>query len=272
MIEGKVNADILVIGSSRALVQFDPAIIEKITNRSSYVIGLNGSMINVQFPVLKTYLNHNKTPEMIVQVLGITELEYGEVHEPYQYLPYLKEKELYESLKSIDPEFIRYKYVPLYGFLMLKNELYEPIFYGLLNKDDDTRAKRTKGFYTDSRGWDDSFEKFKKEYPKGRSLKISQVNLDDLKELINICKDKGIKLVIVFPPAYYESYKYFTNLPDTFKIYSDLALNNNIQFLNYADSEISKSTENFYNSQHMNTKGATKFSTILAEDLKKVLR
>ncbi len=88
---------------------------------------------------------------------------------------------------------------------------------------------------------------------------------------MDICKEKGIQLVIVFPPAYYESYQYFKNLPDVFKIYQDLTNEYRIPFFNYADSPLSKSTENFYNSQHLNKKGATKFSVIFAEDLNKVL-
>ncbi len=55
--EGKINAKILISGSSRALKGINPKIIEKGTNASCYNIASDGSDLGVQFSKLKWYLS-----------------------------------------------------------------------------------------------------------------------------------------------------------------------------------------------------------------------
>src|SRR6187200_28 len=55
MMQGKVNAHIVINGSSRALNHFDPRIIQAATGLDSYNIGMNASQIDLQLAILKTY-------------------------------------------------------------------------------------------------------------------------------------------------------------------------------------------------------------------------
>src|ERR1700733_7665538 len=75
VMSGKVNADIIIRGSSRALSPFDPRVIQAATGRSAYNIGMNASQIDFELVILKTYLNHNVKPKLVIQNLDLFSFE-----------------------------------------------------------------------------------------------------------------------------------------------------------------------------------------------------
>ena len=119
VISGRVNAEIVVNGSSRALTHYDPRIIADITGKSAYTLGMNGIQIDVELAMLKTYLKHNSKPRLIIQNLESFSFETtkrGEIYDAATYVPYLGEDELYKPLLAIDPAVWKWKYIPLYGY------------------------------------------------------------------------------------------------------------------------------------------------------------
>src|SRR2546429_9167293 len=97
VIRGEVNAEVIVCGSSRALVHYDPAMIAAETGRSAFNLGRNGTAPDLQLSFLKTYLAHNRAPVCILQnidsyCLGTTK----QIFDPSQYIPYLNEPALYK--------------------------------------------------------------------------------------------------------------------------------------------------------------------------------
>ena len=54
-------------------------------------------------------------------------------------------------------------------------------------------------------------------------------------------------------------------------LYKQIATEYNIPFLDYSNHEICYNKNNFYNTTHMNGTAATRFSQILAEDIKPLL-
>ena len=59
IMEGKAGTDILISGSSRALINFDCEKISQGTGRRCYNIGLDGSHLDCELPLFKTYLKYN---------------------------------------------------------------------------------------------------------------------------------------------------------------------------------------------------------------------
>ena len=47
IVDGKVNADIVISGSSRALTHYDPRLIQERTRLTAFNIGLNGSQTDI---------------------------------------------------------------------------------------------------------------------------------------------------------------------------------------------------------------------------------
>ena len=58
VMDGEVNADIVITGSSRAVVHYDPRVIEKATGLTAFNLGRNGSQTDMQVAFFKAYLKH----------------------------------------------------------------------------------------------------------------------------------------------------------------------------------------------------------------------
>ena len=95
IMQGEVNAQIVVTGSSRALSHYDPRFIQAYTGRSAFNLGRNGSQTDMQIAVLRAYLEHNRKPEIVIHNLdGFAFVTTREVYDPAQYVPYLYDKRL----------------------------------------------------------------------------------------------------------------------------------------------------------------------------------
>lgn len=119
---GKVNAEIVINGSSRASAHYDPRVLQRITGKSAYNLGRNGSQIDMQLAILKAYLNHNIKPEVVVQNLDLFSFistREGEVYQPTLYMPFLDDNEIYQALHKINPDAWKWKYIPLYGYTVV---------------------------------------------------------------------------------------------------------------------------------------------------------
>jgi hypothetical protein len=121
VMSGAVDAEVVINGSSRALVHYDPRIIQQVTGYSAYNLGMNGVLIDVQLAVLKSYLQRNSRPKIIIQNLEsftFKTTKPGEIYDPAAYLPYLNDEALYSALRAIDPAVWKWRHIPLYGYVV----------------------------------------------------------------------------------------------------------------------------------------------------------
>ncbi|MGB6193943.1 MAG: hypothetical protein WBF42_15845, partial [Terracidiphilus sp.] len=113
VMQGKVNADIVISGSSRAAYQFDPRAIEAATGRTAFNIGRAGTQTDVQLAVLSAYLEHNRKPQLIIHSLdAFTFVPSHDIYQPALYIPYLNDPAIYDPLHRIDPDLVRSRYIP----------------------------------------------------------------------------------------------------------------------------------------------------------------
>jgi hypothetical protein len=89
-----------------------------------------------------------------------------------------------------------------------------------------------------------------------------------LKEIIALARFNNIKMILVYTPEYYENYALILNRKEIFDEYRKIAKDYHVEFWDYSDTPLTHSTEYFYNSQHLNYKGATEFSKMFAAKLK----
>lgn len=272
VVRGEINAQILITGSSRALCGIDCRPVSAAVNKSCYNIGLNGVRINLQLPMLKIYLKHNKTPSLIIQTVDIISLNYlNEIIRPERYIPFLNEDEIYYALCSIDKSFWRNRHLPLYSFAKYGTELSSPALKGLFGINKGLGITLINGFYPKDIEWNNDFENFKKNNPKGVEYKIDEKCIKYLESIIELAKSKGIDIVLAYMPEYSENIHYTKNRDEIFNIYRKTARTQNIEFWDFSGLPMAGSTDYFYNSQHLNRKGAEQFSKALAERLREYL-
>jgi hypothetical protein len=267
--QGQVNAEIVISGSSRGYRHYDPRIISSQTGLTCFNLSRNASQIDVQLGVLKAYLRHNRKPRLIVQNLDLQSLvltKAGEIPEPAQYVPYLSDPDIYSCLTAIDHQLWKWKYLPLYAYSTEDTSFTWTV--GLRSLVGAApREYCFDGFSPMAKSWTQEFDRFKSAHPHGLEIPIDQGAVTALRELIALCREEGIRMVLVYSPQYHEMVGLTINREKIFSIFSSLATENQVPFLDYTESPLSYSRENFYNAQHLNEDGAALFSRDFAQNL-----
>lgn len=270
VIEGKVNADIVINGSSRALVHYDPRHLEQATGLTAFNLGMNGTHIDVQLAILRTYLKHNRKPRLVIQNLeafSFVTTRPGEIYDPALYIPYLREPELYRSLLRIDPAVRKWKYIPLYGYAV--EDLRFTWVRGLLAWGEvHPREDYIKGFNPRNLSWTEDFDRFKATVGKGITYEIEPAGVQALRDLIAVCRDAGIGILLVYSPEYVEAQNLVQNRAEIFATFQRLRAETGVSFWDLSNSPLSGRRELFYNSQHLNAAGADNFSQQLGQRLR----
>lgn len=268
VMQGKVNAQIIIAGSSRAVAHYDPRTIGAITGRTAFNLGLNGSQTDMQVAFLKAYLEHNQKPEVVVQNLdAFTFVTTREVYNQVQYTPYLYDARLYQPLRKINPDIWKSRYLPLYGYVVEDMKFTWILglkgFLGWSPRED-----YFQGFNPRSKKWSEDFELFKKSNPDGVSFEIEPAGIHVVEDLIQLCRREQIQLIFVYSPEYSEMQSLTKDRKEIFRQFHDLADRNGVPVWDYSDWRYAGNQDFFQNSQHLNATGAAVFSEDVANRLK----
>jgi len=144
-------------------------------------------------------------------------------------------------------------------------------------KDQIARAKKEKlhkdglfrddGFKSYNRKWNVDWEKMKK---KNSDFDFSDYAL--LEELIAKCEQENIQLIFTIAPEFYKGQDYMLNREEVINRYQTTLQKHHLLLLDYSTDSISFNQKYFYNTTHMNYKGADAFTKELAKDLKKYIK
>lgn len=261
IVDGKIDADVVISGSSRALTHYDPRVIEELTGLKAFNIGLNGSQTDMQLARLKTYLRHNKTPRLLIHNLDVFSLQitHDGVYDPAQYIPYLAEPAIYAALMHIDSDYWKAKFLPLYGYSV--QDLRFNWILGIMGFFGwDPSEDHFLGFKPRYTAWTEDFERFKMMNPHGVRIDLEADGVKEMEGLIRLCGEQGIKVLLVYSPEYQEMQRLTMNRDQVFARFAELRDQFSVPMWDYSNSPISAGKQNFYNSQHLNADGARVFS------------
>lgn len=269
---GEINADILISGSSRSLKAINPEVIKDMTGLSCYNISSDGSDLGVQLPKLRWYLNRNQKPKYLIQDLS----EFGgsisnTIYEPYKYLAYLSDDSLYSGLLKIDKRMRIHKYLYPTNLVYFNFDFYVKLFQELylsVKKSDFL----INGFYPDNSRWSGNMDLFKEEHPNGLIPSLPNEYISYLVDLVHICKENDITLILTVLPYYYLISEDQVKEVDVISFYSSLEDSHTVYLFDYSKGAISEDVNSFYNFTHLNNSGATMLSELLSRDLLEILK
>lgn len=268
LVNGTINAELIVTGSSRALVHYDPRILASATGLTTYNLGRNGSQTDLQVALLKTYLQHNAPPRLLIHNLDLYAFVTSrEIYDPVQYLPYLNEPALYAAVRRTYPDAWKWKYVPLYGYVVPDARFTWMLGLRRLAGFEPAEDHRD-GFVPRDREWTDDFEQFRRAHPDGVRTAVEAQGIRDLEEIITIAHDHRIPLLLVYSPEFAAIQPLETNRRAIFDRFRALAVRHGVPFWDFSAEPLSAQRAAFYNSQHLNRAGASAFSFELGERLK----
>jgi hypothetical protein len=269
----KINADLLIMGSSRAEFHISPKILDSLLTLNSYNLGLSAWHFDMQYARFKMYLQHNKKPKYIIHNVDL----YGfskraDIADYPQFLPYIQDTILQNVTKKHKGEFDIYqKNVPLLKYKNQHKLALEGIFNfaGFSNLYDTT--SKYKGYRGNDFVWNKDFESFKKRFPKGAKYKFDKEVIRQFNEYLTFCQQEDIKVILVYAPEYFEVQPYYKNKAELIKLCQESTKKYNCQFLDYSKNSLCYNRDYFYNSQHLNKQGAELFSLDLARKMKQIL-
>jgi len=247
------EADVLVLGSSRAKHSYDPMIFEDSTNFTCFNAGRDGTehiLFNYgQFKAATSRYN----PEIVILDIRPEDLAYSarEYDMLSPLLPYYKTHgEIKELLLERGP-FEKLKHIlAIYPF----NSLVFQVIMGNLEVN-----KKRKVHYN-------GYVPFRDAKVRGQidTLPIHDTALDEykiglLENMIRICSEKNIRLIFVYSPTWHIVTK---NPYDS--VLAKLCNENQIDYLNLSNHpDFLTNPGYFYDRTHLNDKGAKVFTSML---------
>lgn len=253
----QLESDLLVMGGSRAWVQYDPAILDSILETNSYILGFDGSHLNRQIVKYKIYNHYQKIkPNVIIINIDFFALDWRDGYEREQFFPFMWNPCILKEIRTIEPFSFGENYIPMYRYLThagilihLQETLIDDGLY--------------KGFCGVDRTWNPT------EYNN-----ISEIHFNKnentyrmFESFLNERTEGGIRIIFCYAPMYYGVTKKINNIQEMYDTYQEIAEKYNIPILDYTHDNISYDTLYFYNGTHLNKKGAELFTEKLAHDL-----
>ncbi|HRI22040.1 MAG TPA: hypothetical protein PLA68_13855 [Panacibacter sp.] len=253
--------DILIYGSSRAVHTYDPKIFTDTLGVSCYNCGRNSSNVIYHSAILPAALEGSHKPKAIIIDLFAKEIAYrsGQAGNDIlagMILPYVLTNQHFAQLaEEVCPnELKKAKVSKLYAY----NSLILSIISNYSRSDNDNingyqplRGSKIKGepdVFTSGRDGIDNYAKEKLEF------------------FIKTVTEAKIPLIVIISPMYVKPFQDNESLQVT----KEILRKYNVDFWDYTTDTAYVKQSLFYDMNHMNTKGAEKFSAEIASRIKQM--
>lgn len=262
VIKGGIDVDILIVGSSRALVHFDPIQIEKKTGLTCYNLGLDGSKYEAQKKTLELYLQKNQIPKMIIWSLDFGSFQASEgIYRYEQFIPFWSEPSVKDILalnKEMDLDYLKYPIIRYSNNSAMK-------YRGLLAwaQIKPNQPQLEKGYRVSEKKWIGSSDEVLEKAAGDLEIGIEPDLFDDFKRLNQSLIGENIKIQWVISPYFKTAIEAISNRKRISDFLKNESQNMGVEFQDFSYSQTSLLKENFYNGSHMNKNGVLYFMNSL---------
>ena len=258
IINEQLDADLVIMGSSRAWVQYDPAILDSILQINTFNMGIDGSGLNRQIIRYEVFDHYQaKKPKYIVlnvDYFSATNWTIG--YEREQFFPYMWDPYMRKVISKVEPMSWGERYIPVYRYTTYKG------LYNVVHEKP-WDAKTYKGYMGHDKTWNpEAYNEISSFHFKADERVMAM-----FEQFLEERKQEGISIIFCYAPIYIGATEKVENLEEFFAYYKDYAVRYDIPILDYTYHELSMDTTYFYNATHLNRQGAELFSTLLARDL-----
>lgn len=267
IVKSNINADIIVLGSSRADCGYNPAIFEEILEKKCYNLAMYGKTVDMDIMRYNLYKQYaHKRPSIIIWDVFHNTFCYSGRWMDEQFTPYIFHKDVWNSICNNRHNYCYSdRFIPLLRYWKRTG-----IFQYALHNTFDTCVYN--GYCAQSYLWDQNkLTDLKRIENKSIECSYNDTLITDFNnKLIEIKKDCK-NVILVYSPLYFDGQSKIKDLDNLVSFYAQLAEKNDCVFLNYLDHPICKDSTLFHNAEHLNSCGADVFSEILAHDLDSIL-
>lgn len=255
ILEGKMNKEILIFGSSRAQHNLYSDIIQDSLKKTTFNLGYRGCNIDFQLFLLKSVLKHNKKPEIIILTVDDDREFVTEKTLQFRYdklFPLVKYQEITNELifrKEISPFA-----VGLFSARIGWEQFLKP--KPLTKYEKWTKAGTVLLDFTAV----DFDKKIKQNKKYNRKLELSE-RLAAFAAFQEICKSENIKLYVLVPPNFAVQNSEFVNRVNSLLIDKKTEL--------FSENQQSFQDSSYFSDRsHLNKKGAIEYTNQIIKKLK----
>ncbi len=246
ILEGNMNKELIVLGSSKGASDILAGQIEKETGLKSYNLSYQGSNIIFHEFILKALLKYNQTPKKVILMIDI----------PYEFI---QEKSLKFRVDRLYP-LSKYNYINKELINQKEKNILSWVFCTARVNQSNFELKEIKAPYHNpldlsgsgpyviekhNKNFDYSF--IKKPYNTKSELPDK---IRAFKNVQKLCRVNNIELICIIPPNFFELNRSFI------KRFSSLLTNENKLFVYDTLNPIYKDEKYFYDSSHLYIDGA----------------
>ncbi|MDT0643057.1 hypothetical protein RM553_09480 [Zunongwangia sp. F363] len=246
----KKDIDYVFIGSSRVENTIDTEIIEDITGKKALNLGIQEVRLNDSFMLLQLLYEQNIKPEIVfIQVDYIYNKDKSSGFLKSSLMPYIKDDRIGSMLKSREPNYYALRYIPFYRYLKYD---YKSGFREVFNilTGNEPYINLESGYYP---LYGNSGNNFRRHLPDTIAKKNKY-----LRAINKFAKEKNIKIAYFMSPFCSET----KNLEYTKKLRKKIP-----SLIDYSTLFFEQDAGYFYDCDHLNNKGAEKFSEVFAEKI-----
>ena len=264
MRSGDYPADIIIMGTSRALEHYDPHIMDSITGLQSFNLGMGGYSINIELMKYRYYLRYNPQPKYIIYDVDMILLTIDTAvhqHQSEQFLPLFWDGAIRKDLRNVGYSWID-AYIPMARYWGYQTQNKRGLFESL-NLKHYYDYPSYKGYTADAVDWDPT-----RLFPKDSiytRIDIDAINM--FEAFVDECNTNGIQLIFVTSPVFYTTVEMAPDWNRYIAWYDSIAEANNIPYLNYMDHPICRDSTYFNAGVHLTPEGSKMFSIMLSNDL-----
>jgi hypothetical protein len=261
---GNIKSDVAIYGSSRAWVHIDSGILEDSLELKTYNMGVDGHNFGLQYLRHIEYLKFNKTPKLIIVSVDAFSLQKKtDLYELAQFLPYMLWN---ENIKKYTSSFNGFNYYDYYVPLIRYMGRIKKISSILRMNQKLGKKYRVKGYKGIERDWNEDATKAQ------FAMEHYEISMDEsivalFNQFLIECRTKKVQVILVYTPEYIDGQKPVINRNEVLNKLNDFSKKYNLLFLDYSKDELCLQKTYFYNSSHLNKKGAEIFTAKLGRDL-----
>lgn len=253
------ETDILIFGSSRANHHYVPEVFEDSLKMTFYNTGRDGNGVFFQTAVLKSVLKRYTPKVIIFDYLGSFAKEQEDYDRMSSLLPYYKNHPEIRKIVELRSPYERIKLASgIYPF----NSMILTIAMGNL----ESNRKRKP----DNKGYVAAYNEWQQEIFTAPALPVYVIDSNKIKafrEFITSGKESGAKIFVVYSPLFLKFKK-----SQEIEICKEICSSLKVPFWDFSkDTLFLNHRTLFHDISHLNHKGATIFSSIVASKIKGTL-
>jgi hypothetical protein len=265
--------DIGIFGSSHPQFGLSPEIISKVTGKSciNFAYG-GGTNIGAQYELIKRL---QLKPKVIVFAIDVFSLNYAAVKgDPFQDTLFNNHSIFAANVDNP----LNYSYIYLYSHFLsryksdFKRGNFTPPYFRENDSIDLTMFSQYYGFEISPTGWVRGNGHLNKNFLRYSSFefKPNRESIQALERIVAYCKAGNIRLVLIQMPEHAVALAYSQKYKDFDKWIRNFTSENDLIYLDF-DNQNAFPVDNdslFFDTDHLNIKGALLFSDMLAKQLK----